>query len=99
LFGRNTMTASGGSSAVADRPPASLFVDPQLTSLRRDDTQYFEIFGNRAIYQDGLMASTTPIAAVSEREIYDPGVAAPSALLAAFDEVQVSILLQCMRSQ
>jgi arylsulfatase A-like enzyme len=25
-------------------------------------TQYFEIFGNRAIYHDGWMASTTPIA-------------------------------------
>src|SRR5262249_39695755 len=31
-----------------------------VPSQRR--TQYFEIFGNRAIYQDGWMASTTPIA-------------------------------------
>ena len=28
----------------------------------RHCTQYFTMFGNRAIYQDGWMASTTPFA-------------------------------------
>jgi arylsulfatase A-like enzyme len=34
------------------------FGDPRTPSKRR--TQYFEMFGNRAIYNDGWIASTTP---------------------------------------
>ncbi len=36
------------------------FTDPDVESTRR--TQYFELFGNRAIYQDGWIAATTPAA-------------------------------------
>ncbi len=36
------------------------FDDPQAPSAHR--TQYFEIVGNRAIYHDGWMASTAPVA-------------------------------------
>ena len=36
------------------------FDDPKAPSTHR--TQYFEIVGNRAIYHDGWMASTTPVA-------------------------------------
>jgi arylsulfatase len=31
------------------------------TAPTQHDTQYFEMFGNRAIYKDGWMASTTPL--------------------------------------
>ena len=34
------------------------FASPQAAGRRR--TQYFEMMGNRAIYHDGWMASTTP---------------------------------------
>src|SRR5512139_3433243 len=37
------------------------FDDPRAPSTRR--TQYFEMFGNRAIYHDGWLACTTPILA------------------------------------
>ncbi len=37
------------------------FSEPQAASTRR--TQYFELFGNRAIYHDGWIACTTPVAA------------------------------------
>jgi arylsulfatase A-like enzyme len=37
------------------------FAEPDAPSTRR--TQYFELFGNRAIYQDGWVAATTPVAA------------------------------------
>jgi arylsulfatase A-like enzyme len=37
------------------------FTEPDAPSTRR--TQYFELFGNRAIYQDGWVAATTPVAA------------------------------------
>src|SRR5215470_7463094 len=33
----------------------------QATALTRHTTQYFELVGNRAIYKDGWMASTTPL--------------------------------------
>jgi arylsulfatase A-like enzyme len=38
---------------------ASSFANPSAPSLHT--TQYFEIFGNRAIYKDGWMASTHPL--------------------------------------
>jgi arylsulfatase A-like enzyme len=37
------------------------FNKPKAPSTRR--TQYFELFGNRAIYHDGWIAATTPVAA------------------------------------
>jgi len=37
------------------------FKTPKAPSTRR--TQYFELFGNRAIYHDGWIAATTPVAA------------------------------------
>ena len=37
------------------------FYDPQAPSTRR--TQYFEMFGHRAIYHDGWIACTTPLLA------------------------------------
>jgi len=37
------------------------FNQPEAPSTRR--TQYFELFGNRAIYDDGWIAATTPVAA------------------------------------
>jgi arylsulfatase A-like enzyme len=37
------------------------FTQPAAPSTRR--TQYFELFGNRAIYHDGWIAATTPVAA------------------------------------
>jgi arylsulfatase A-like enzyme len=40
---------------------AYLFSEPTAPSTRR--TQYFELFGNRAIYRDGWIAATTPVAA------------------------------------
>lgn len=40
---------------------AYLFNDPKADSKRR--TQYFEMFGNRAIYSDGWVAATTPTTA------------------------------------
>jgi arylsulfatase A-like enzyme len=39
---------------------AYTFDQPSAPSTRR--TQYFELFGNRAIYHDGWIAATTPIA-------------------------------------
>ncbi|MFM0643622.1 arylsulfatase [Paraburkholderia bryophila] len=39
---------------------AYTFDQPNTPSTRR--TQYFELFGNRAIYHDGWIAATTPIA-------------------------------------
>ena len=51
-------------NGVAQRPiegvsMAYTFDYPEAPSARR--TQYFEIVGNRAIYHDGWMASTTPV--------------------------------------
>ena len=37
------------------------FNNPKAPSTRR--TQYFEMFGNRAIYSDGWVAATTPLTA------------------------------------
>jgi hypothetical protein len=38
------------------------FDDPEVPTTRR--TQYFEIFGNRAIYHEGWLANTTPLAPI-----------------------------------
>jgi arylsulfatase len=51
-------------NGVAQRPiegvsMAYSFDHPEVPSARR--TQYFEMVGNRAIYHDGWMASTTPV--------------------------------------
>src|SRR5580704_3316927 len=37
--------------------------DPNATAPSKRDTQYFEMFANRAIYHDGWIAATTPPAA------------------------------------
>lgn len=51
---------------------AYTFDQPQAASTRT--TQYFELFGNRAIYHDGWVAATTPVAAPWSTSVPDVDV-------------------------
>jgi len=53
---------------------AYTFDNPQALTKRR--TQYFEMFGNRAIYHDGWIAATTPLLAPWQ-DRGDPRITAP----------------------
>src|SRR5262245_12879274 len=50
-------SSSIGVVVTSDRDPDN-FADPKTI---QHGTQYFEMMGNRAIYKDGWMASTTPL--------------------------------------
>ncbi|NVZ92692.1 arylsulfatase [Pseudomonas yamanorum] len=51
---------------------AYTFDQPKTASTRK--TQYFELFGNRAIYHDGWVAATTPVAAPWSTSVPDVDV-------------------------